>query len=67
MSELLDEDDGGSNNQSFLVHWTDFVKPDSVVIKVQCHFRIPQLSDEYWVNRQQVLFAINRAVEKYNS
>ncbi len=65
--ELVDEDDGGPNNQSFLVHWTDFVKPDSVVIKVQCHFRIPQLSDQYWSNRQQVLFSINRAVEKYNS
>jgi len=61
--ELMEEED----TRALLVHWTDFVKPDSVVIKIQCHFRIPRLSDEYWENRQNVLIAVNRAVEKYNN
>lgn len=55
------------DSHPFRVHWTEFVKPDSVEIMIECHFRIPRLSDEYWINRQNVLMAVNRAVEKYNS
>lgn len=54
-------------SQPFLVHWTSFEKPDNVVITVETHFRIPRLSEEYWINRQNVLAAINGAIEKYNS
>mmetsp|Transcript_26123 Transcript_26123/g.56585 ORF Transcript_26123/g.56585 Transcript_26123/m.56585 type:complete len:457 (-) Transcript_26123:107-1477(-) len=51
----------------FRVHWTEFIKPDSVEIMIESHFRIPRLGDKYWDNRQNVLMAVNRAVEKYNS
>ena len=54
-------------SQPFFVHWTSFEKPDNVVVTIETHFRIPRLSEEYWINRQDVLMAINRAIEKYNS
>jgi len=55
-------DDG---SQPFRVHWTDIEK-ENVVISIESHYRIPRLSNEYWDNRQNVLIAISRAVEKYN-
>ena len=51
--------------QPFRVHWTD-LEGENVVITIESHYRIPRLSNEYWENRQDVLTAISRAVEKYN-
>ena len=56
-------DDGYRN---LLVHWTDFER-DSIVISIEAHFAIARLSPEYWDNRQDLLFSISRAVEKYNA
>ena len=55
-------DDG---SQPFRVHWTNIEK-DSIVISIESHFQISRLGNEYWDNRQNVLIAISRAVEKYN-
>ena len=53
-----------NGRQPFRVHWTDIEK-DNIVISVEAHFAIARLSDKYWTNRQEVLKAISRAVEKY--
>lgn len=54
------------SSEPFRVHWTD-LDEDKAVISIESHFRIPRLGNAYWENRQEVLTAISRAVEKYNA
>ena len=48
----------------FRVHWTGY-NEDHLEISVNCHFYIPPGGDKYWENRQNVMMAINRAVNKH--
>jgi small-conductance mechanosensitive channel len=52
--------DGSKPFQAFLVEYA----PDHVSAVVNCHFTIPVASREYAENRQEVLLAISRAVER---
>ena len=54
------------SSEPFRVHWTD-LDGDKAVISIESHYRIPRLGNAYWENRQEVLTAISRAVEKYNA
>jgi hypothetical protein len=54
------------SSEPFRVHWTD-LDGDKAVISIESHYRIPRLGNEYWENRQELLAAISRAVEKYNT
>jgi hypothetical protein len=56
-------DDG---SKPFICHWTDIGK-DDVEITIETHHQIPRLSATYWVNRQECLAAISRAIEKYKA
>jgi small-conductance mechanosensitive channel len=47
----------------FRVYWTDY-KNDHLEVMIDTHYMIPPMSDEYFKNREQVLFAILRAVQK---
>ena len=47
----------------FRAHWSAF-EEDHLEVTVDAHFHIPPVGDLYWENRQKVLQAINRAVEK---
>lgn len=47
----------------FRIYWTDF-KEDHLEVMVNTHHKIVPNSDEYYVNRQNMLSAILRAVEK---
>jgi small-conductance mechanosensitive channel len=49
--------------RAFRCHWIGY-EEDHLSVMVQAHFRIRPLGSEYWVNRQRVLEAISRAVEK---
>lgn len=56
----------GDPSEPFRVHWTD-LDGEKAVISIESHYRIPRLGDAYYENRQEVLTAISRAVEKYNA
>jgi hypothetical protein len=47
----------------FRIYWTDF-KEDHLEVMINTHHRIAPSSDAYYVNRQNMLSAILRAVEK---
>ena len=47
----------------FRVYWTDF-KEDHLEVMIDTHHTIPLRSEEYWTNRQTVLSAILRVVDK---
>ena len=47
----------------FRAHWSAF-EVDHLEVTVDARFNIPPVGDLYWENRQKVLQAINRAVEK---
>lgn len=55
-------DDG---TERFLVHWSDIEKNGDIVVSIETHFRIPRLGTKYDNNRQEVLMAITRAVDRY--
>lgn len=50
-------------SRAFRCHWVGY-EEDHLSVLVQAHFRIRPIGSEYWVNRQRVLEAINRAVVK---
>ena len=52
--------DGSKPFQALLVEYA----PDHISAVVNCHFNIPVASREYAENRQAVLLAIARAVER---
>ena len=54
-----------NGSRPFRAHWTDFGGSNLEVV-VDCHFNIPPIDDKYWDNRQKVLVAITRAVQKEN-
>lgn len=37
------------------------------MVTIEGRFKIPRISDEYWDNRKQVLVAVSRAIDEYNS
>lgn len=53
-------DDG---SRPFRAHWVGY-EDLSLNVVVDAHFAVRPLGDSYWDNRQKVLEAINRAVEK---
>jgi len=54
------------SSEPFRVNWTD-LDGSNAVISIESHYRIPRLGAEYWENRQNVLTAISRAMERYNA
>jgi small-conductance mechanosensitive channel len=52
-------------SRPFRVFWTDY-NEDNLEVMIDTHFNIPPSSDAYWINRQNVLMAITRAIAKYN-
>ena len=50
-------------SRPFRVHWSDF-KEDHLEVLVNANFNIKPYGDEYMDNRQAVLLAIARAVQK---
>ena len=52
------------SSRPFQVFCTD-IQPDTVNVMVNTHHNIRPKSSEYWENRQNILFAINRAVKKH--
>jgi len=53
-------DDG---TRPFRAFWTGYGKT-GLEVTVEAHFRIKLLGNDFWVNRQNMLMAINRAVHK---
>lgn len=51
------------NSRPFRAHWVGY-EDLCLNVVVEAHFAIRPLGDGYWDNRQKVLEAINRAVEK---
>jgi small-conductance mechanosensitive channel len=52
-------------SRPFRAFWTDY-KEDHLEVMIDTHFNIPPFSDDYWLNRQNVLIAITKAITKYN-
>jgi hypothetical protein len=52
-------------NRPFRVFWTGY-NEDHLEVMVDTHHSIAPIGDAYWINRQKVLMAINRAVKKHN-
>ena len=50
-------------SRPFRAHWVGY-EDLSLNVVVEAHFNIRPIGDDYWDNRQKVLLAINRAVEK---
>jgi hypothetical protein len=48
----------------FRVFWTNY-NEDHLEVVVNTHHNIAPLGDAYWINRQNVLQAIQRAVKKF--
>jgi small-conductance mechanosensitive channel len=52
------------NSRPFRVFWTNY-NEDHLEVVVNTHHNIAPLGDAYWMNRQNVLQAIHRAVKKF--
>ena len=52
-------------SRPFRVHFTSY-GPDHCEVRVNTHFKIKPLGDEYWENRQRVLMAIRKAVKQHD-
>jgi len=52
-------------SRPFHVHFTAY-GPDHCEVRVNAHFEIKPVGDEYWDNRQTVLLAIQKAVKKHD-
>ena len=49
----------------FRVFWTDF-NEDHLEVMIDTHHNVAPIGDAYWINRQNVLMAISRAIKKHN-
>jgi small-conductance mechanosensitive channel len=49
----------------FHVHFTGY-GPDHCEVRVNAHFDVKPVGDDYWDNRQRVLLAIKKAVKKHD-
>lgn len=52
-------------SRPFHVHFTSY-GPDYCEVRVNAHFDIKPVGDEYWDNRQRVLLAIQKAVKNHD-
>lgn len=52
-------------SRPFRVHFTGY-GPDHLQVRVNAHFDIKPVGDEYWENRQRVLMAIRKAVKQHD-
>lgn len=52
-------------SRPFRVHFTSY-GPDHCEVRVNAHFDIKPVGDDYWNNRQAVLLAIQKAVKKHD-
>lgn len=52
-------------SRPFRAHFTSF-GPDHLEVRVDCHFEVKPVGDDYWDNRQRVLLAIQKAVKKHD-
>lgn len=52
-------------SRPFRVHFTDY-GPVHLAVRVNTHFHVKPIGDEYWENRQAVLLAIQKAVKKHD-
>lgn len=50
-------------SRPFRAFWTGYGRT-GLEVTIQAHFRIKLVSNDFWVNRQNMLMAINRAVKK---
>ena len=53
-------DDG---TRPFRCYWTGY-GPTGLEVTIEAHFRIKLLGEDFWINRQNMLMAINRAVRR---
>ena len=49
----------------FRVVWTDYDK-GGLIVKVDAHFNIRPIGDNYWKNREEVLLAIHRTAQRHD-
>ena len=54
-------DDGSRPFRAFMTGY----HADHISAVVDAHFKVPRLGDAFWENRQNVLLAINKAVEDF--
>lgn len=52
------------SSRPFRAFWTDYCE-DYLEVMIDTHFHIAPFSDAYWINRQNVLMAITRAIAKH--
>lgn len=53
------------NSRPFRAFWTDYSE-DHLEVMIDTHFNIAPFTDAYWINRQNVLMAITKAVTNYS-